>query len=70
MPPIRRAAATGLLALWLSPLPAEAGGPTSPAETAVPASEMRPPAPLESWRESQRRLDQGGRDPDRAEEGG
>lgn len=56
MPPIRRAAATGLLALWLSPLPAEAGGPAAPVEAAA-ADERHPQAPLETWRESQRRRD-------------
>jgi len=55
MPPIRRAAATGLLALWLSPLPAEAGGPTAPTEAALPAGESHGQAPLEAWRERQRR---------------
>ncbi len=54
-PPIRRAAATGLLAFWLSPLPAEAAGPATPVESAAPVEEGRGPAPLETWRESQRR---------------
>lgn len=64
MPPIRRAAATGLLALWLSPLPAEPGGKAAATEAAQPAEESRGPAPLEAWRDSQRR-----RDRDREEKG-
>ncbi|WP_203070502.1 hypothetical protein [Falsiroseomonas ponticola] len=68
MPPIRRAAATGLLALWLSPLPAEPGGTTAPTEAALPAGEAGGPAPLEAWRESQRRRPGGaqGEGPDKA----
>lgn len=55
MPPIHRAAVTGLLALWLSPLPTESGGQAAPVEAVAPAEESRGPAPLEMWRESQRR---------------
>ncbi len=60
MPPIRRAAATGLLALWLSPLPPEAAGTSAPTEAAQPAGEPRAQALLEAWRDSQRRRDRGG----------
>jgi hypothetical protein len=56
MPPIRRAAATGLLALWLQPLPPAPGSAAAPAESARPAPDAR--APLEAWRESQRRREE------------